>query len=53
VFTEEEIEEWGDNYELENLAKKYVNLVRERKGLKTEQKLVQNAEKQRTLTKMR
>ena len=35
----------------ENVARKYMNDVRKRKGLKVEEKIVEFAEKQRTLTK--
>ena len=35
----------------ENVARKYMNDVRRRKGLKVEEKIVEFAEKQRTLTK--
>ena len=49
--TQEEIEENGDLAPLENLAKDYMNSVKRRKGLPTDTKLVQHAEKQRTLGK--
>ncbi|KAK9465768.1 P-loop containing nucleoside triphosphate hydrolase protein [Lipomyces arxii] len=49
--TEEELEELGEFAERENIAKKYVDGVRRRKGLFIEEKLVKNAEKQRTLKK--
>jgi ribosome assembly protein 1 len=35
------------------IARKYMNSVRKRKGLPVREKLVQHAEKQRTLTKMK
>jgi ribosome assembly protein 1 len=52
--TEEELEDLGleDNTEANNnLARRLVNGVRKRKGLKLEEKIVENAEKQRTLTR--
>lgn len=49
--TEEELEDLGVLAERENAAKKYVDLVRERKGMFVERKIVAEAEKQRTLKK--
>jgi ribosome assembly protein 1 len=52
--TEEELEDLGreDSTEADNnLARKLVNSVRRRKGLKIEEKIVEKAEKQRTLSK--
>ncbi|KAJ1656561.1 Cytoplasmic GTPase/eEF2-like protein (ribosomal biogenesis) [Dispira simplex] len=49
--TEEELEDLGEKADRENLAKKYVDGVRKRKGMFVEQKLVESAEKQRTLKK--
>lgn len=49
--TEDELEELGDKADRENLAKKYMDIVRKRKGLFVEEKLIQHAEKQRTLKK--
>lgn len=49
--TEEEMAHYGEKYDSENRAKNYVNQVRRRKGLKTEDKIVMHAEKQRTLGK--
>lgn len=49
--TEEELEELGEHAERENIARKYMNLTRKRKGLFVDEKVVQNAEKQRTLKK--
>jgi ribosome assembly protein 1 len=43
--TKEELEENGDLAPLENLAKSYMNSVRRRKGLATETKRVEHAEK--------
>lgn len=49
-FTEEELEDLGELADKENQAKKYMDAVRKRKGLAIQgQKLVQNAEKQKTL----
>ncbi|KAK9244139.1 P-loop containing nucleoside triphosphate hydrolase protein [Lipomyces tetrasporus] len=47
--TEEELEDLGEFADKENIAKKYMDAVRRRKGLFVEEKLVKNAEKQRTL----
>lgn len=47
--TEEELEKLGEWAERENIARKYMNTIRKRKGLFVEEKVVQNAEKQRTL----
>ncbi|KAJ3272649.1 Cytoplasmic GTPase/eEF2-like protein (ribosomal biogenesis) [Terramyces sp. JEL0728] len=47
--TEEELEDMGDKADKDNLAKKYMEDVRLRKGLFIEKKLVENAEKQKTL----
>ncbi|SCU96720.1 LAME_0F17194g1_1 [Lachancea meyersii CBS 8951] len=47
--TEEELEDLGDTADKENLAGKHMNMIRRRKGLFVNEKLVQNAEKQRTL----
>ncbi|KAI9312595.1 P-loop containing nucleoside triphosphate hydrolase protein [Dichotomocladium elegans] len=47
--TEEELEDLGDKADKENLAKKYMDTVRKRKGMFVEKKLVEHAEKQRTL----
>ncbi|KAI5290322.1 Cytoplasmic GTPase/eEF2-like protein (ribosomal biogenesis) [Ascosphaera aggregata] len=48
--TEEELEDLGELADKENLAKKYVDKVRERKGLFVQgKKLIKDAEKQKTL----
>uniref|UniRef100_A0A5S6Q987 Ribosome assembly protein 1 n=1 Tax=Trichuris muris TaxID=70415 RepID=A0A5S6Q987_TRIMR len=49
--TEEEVVEYGDQADGVNLAKKYVNAVRKRKGLPVKEKIVLHAEKQRTLAR--
>lgn len=49
--TEEEYLHFGDKADSENIARTYMNRVRKRKGLKTDEQLVQFAEKQRTLSK--
>lgn len=52
--TTEELEDLGAadmTAENNNLARKLVNSVRRRKGLKVEEKIVENAEKQRTLSR--
>ena len=51
--TEEEVENYGENVYEKNLSRKIIEDVRRRKGLPVEEKVVQNAEKQRTLTKMK
>lgn len=49
-FTEEELEDLGDTADRENVAKKYMDGVRRRKGLFVAgKKLVESAEKQKTL----
>ncbi len=49
-FTEDELEDLGELADRENLAKKYMDGVRERKGLEVKGKrLVKDAEKQKTL----
>ncbi|KAF9925090.1 Cytoplasmic GTPase/eEF2-like protein (ribosomal biogenesis) [Linnemannia zychae] len=49
--TAEELEDLGEKADRENIAKKYMDVVRKRKGLFVEQKIVEHAEKQRTLRK--
>ncbi|RCH99765.1 Cytoplasmic GTPase/eEF2-like protein (ribosomal bioproteinsis), partial [Rhizopus stolonifer] len=49
--TEEELEDLGEKADKENLARKYMDTVRKRKGMFVEKKLVEHAEKQRTLKK--
>lgn len=51
--TEEEITHYGEKADSANRARKYVNDVRKRKGLSIDEKIVEFAEKQRTLTKMK
>eukprot|EP00123_Amoebidium_parasiticum_P003237 comp14528_c0_seq1/m.10737 comp14528_c0_seq1/g.10737 ORF comp14528_c0_seq1/g.10737 comp14528_c0_seq1/m.10737 type:complete len:1107 (-) comp14528_c0_seq1:147-3467(-) len=50
-FTEEEVMHYGEKADSENTARKYMNDVRKRKGLKVQEKLVEHAEKQRTLSR--
>ena len=47
--TEEEVLHFGEKADFENRARKYMNDVRRRKGLRVEEKIVEHAEKQRTL----
>lgn len=47
--TEEELEDLGEKADRENVAKVYMDAVRERKGMFVKRKLVETAEKQRTL----
>ncbi|XP_014251313.1 elongation factor-like GTPase 1 [Cimex lectularius] len=49
--TEEEYLHYGEKADTENKARQYMNSVRRRKGLSVEEKIVQHAEKQRTLSK--
>ncbi|KAF9431766.1 Cytoplasmic GTPase/eEF2-like protein (ribosomal biogenesis) [Entomortierella beljakovae] len=49
--TLEELEDLGEKADRDNVAKKYMDVVRKRKGLFVEQKIVEHAEKQRTLRK--
>eukprot|EP01132_Coremiostelium_polycephalum_P011146 gene11146-13654_t len=51
--TDEELEEHGSNVASigNNIARQYVDQIRKRKGLLVEEKLVQHADKQRTLKK--
>ncbi|KAB8296055.1 hypothetical protein EYC80_008863 [Monilinia laxa] len=49
-FTEDDLEDLGELADKENVAKKYMDGVRRRKGLRVEgEKLVRDAEKQKTL----
>ncbi|KAI9512466.1 P-loop containing nucleoside triphosphate hydrolase protein [Russula earlei] len=47
--TEEELEELGEKADRENIAKGYMDVVRGRKGMFVKRKIVETAEKQRTL----
>lgn len=47
--TEEELEDLGEKADKENVARRYVDKVRERKGLAVRRKVVESAEKQKTL----
>ncbi|PCH40159.1 nucleoside triphosphate hydrolase protein [Wolfiporia cocos MD-104 SS10] len=47
--TEEELEDLGDKADRSNIAKEYMDAVRERKGMRVDRKIVEFAEKQRTL----
>ncbi len=49
--TEEELLHFGEKADSENLARRHMNAVRRRKGLPVEEKIVEFAEKQRTLKK--
>ncbi|XP_036787930.2 elongation factor-like GTPase 1 isoform X1 [Manis pentadactyla] len=49
--TEEEYLHFGEKADSESQARKYMNAVRKRKGLHVEEKIVEHAEKQRTLSK--
>lgn len=47
----EEYLHYGEKADSENRARIYMNAVRKRKGLSISEKLVEHAEKQRTLSK--
>lgn len=49
--TVEELEDLGEKADRANVAKGYVDGVRKRKGMFVERKMVESAEKQRTLKK--
>uniref|UniRef100_A0A1B0FJZ5 Uncharacterized protein n=1 Tax=Glossina morsitans morsitans TaxID=37546 RepID=A0A1B0FJZ5_GLOMM len=49
--TEEEFKHFGEKADLVNRAKVYMDSVRRRKGLHVDEKVVEHAEKQRTLSK--
>ena len=49
--TEEEILHYGEKADYENPALRYMNEIRKRKGLAIDEKIVEFAEKQRTLTR--
>lgn len=49
--TEEEIAHFGEKADTINRAKFYMDQVRKRKGLAVTEKIVEHAEKQRTLAK--
>eukprot|EP00095_Tigriopus_kingsejongensis_P009706 snap_masked-scaffold115_size343722-processed-gene-0.4 protein:Tk09706 transcript:snap_masked-scaffold115_size343722-processed-gene-0.4-mRNA-1 annotation:"elongation factor tu gtp-binding domain-containing protein 1" len=51
--TEEEFLHYGDKADSENQARRYMNDLRKKKGLMIDEKIVEFAEKQRTLTKMK
>lgn len=49
-FTEDDLEDLGELADKENVAKRYMDSVRKRKGLMVSgKKLVKDAEKQKTL----
>ena len=47
--TEEELEDLGEKADRANVAKMYMDAVRDRKGMFVDRKIVEHAEKQRTL----
>ena len=49
--TEDELLHFGEKGDSENIAKKYVDSIRKRKGLLVKSNIVQSAEKQRTVKK--
>ncbi len=48
---QEELLHFGEKADSENPARVYMNAVKRRKGLKIDEKIVEFAEKQRTLTR--
>jgi ribosome assembly protein 1 len=51
--TEEDIINYGVNVDTPNKAKYYINKIRTRKGLLTDEKIVKGADKQRNIAKKR
>ena len=51
IASEEYILNYGINVDTKNIAKNYINKIRQRKGLLTNEKLISNADKQRNLAK--
>ena len=49
--TEEELLHFGDKADSDNVSRKYMNDVRRKTGLAVDEKLVEFAEKQRTVSK--
>ncbi len=49
--TEEELLHFGEKADSDNIAKRYMNDVRKRKGLHLDEKIVEHGAKQRTLKK--
>jgi len=49
--TEEELQEFGENANLYNLAKNLISAVRKRKGMATDDRLIPAGEKNKTLAK--
>ena len=47
--TDDELADFGEKADRENLAKRYMETVRKRKGLFVERKIVEHAEKQKTM----
>jgi len=47
--TEEELEDLGEKADRANIARGYMDAIRERKGMFVDKKIVEHAEKQRTL----
>ena len=51
IASEEDILNYGINVDTKNIAKNYINKIRQRKGLLTNEKLISNSDKQRNLAK--
>eukprot|EP00045_Choanoeca_perplexa_P014831 m.177080 g.177080 ORF g.177080 m.177080 type:complete len:88 (-) comp16809_c0_seq1:93-356(-) len=49
--TEEELTHFGDKGDAPNVARQYMDDVRKQKGLAVEEKIVEHAEKQRTISR--
>ena len=45
------IQHYGEKADYESISRKYMNKIRKRKGLWVDEKIVEHADKQRTITK--
>ena len=45
------IKHYGEKADYESISRKYMNKIRKRKGLWVDEKIVEHADKQRTITK--
>jgi ribosome assembly protein 1 len=52
-MTQEVLDNFGTNIDAPNLAKNYINKIRLRKGLPTDEKIIKGADKQKNLSKKR
>ena len=53
IPSEDDIINFGVNVDSPNIAKEYINKIRQRKGLVTDEKIVKGADKQKNLAKKR